>query len=126
MDQQLFDLLKWIIGVPAALVTFITIPYVFQKQRLELQKLRIEVSQLKGEVEPVKPKKKFWLVAFFSWLAPYWIPLCFIQFAVLTGVGLWRQSKDIGFGGFVSSLVLLFMGWIIYEVYGPFDLRRKS
>jgi hypothetical protein len=126
MNEQLFDLLKWIIGVPAALITFITIPYVFQKQRLELQKLRIELKQLKGESEPDKPEKKFWLVAFFAWLAPYWVPLCFIQFVVLAGVGLWRQNKEIGTGGIVSTLVLFFMGWIIYEFYGPFDLRRKS
>ncbi|MDQ3816135.1 MAG: hypothetical protein M3362_00405 [Acidobacteriota bacterium] len=126
MDQQLFDLLKWIIGVPAALVTFITIPYVIQKQRLELQKLRIELRQLKGAVEPTKPKKKFWLVAFFGWLAPYWVPICILQWGVLVGISIWKQNPAYGASGGGAAYVLFMLGMLINGLYGPFDLRRKS
>jgi len=126
MSEQLFDILKWVLGVPAAIITFITIPYVFQKQRLEIKKLKIEVQQLQGHTPTIPPKKKFWLLSFFTWLAPYWLPLIILQGLILIGVALWKWNPTYAFGGFISFSILLAVGAMIDSYYGPFDLKRKS
>ncbi len=54
MDSETLNLLKWILGIPAALTTLITVPLVIRKFLLEIKKLKNEVKTLEKDKDEIK------------------------------------------------------------------------
>jgi len=131
MNPETIELLKWVIGLPAAIIALVTVPFVIRRHQLELRKLRLEIQQLKGEtgeeIDVLKNKeRKLWLQSFMEWLAPYWIPLACVQWFTLIGVSLWKWNNEYFVVGMGLFLLMLIVGGIIAEFYGPFDLKKRK
>lgn len=120
------DTIKWLIGVPSAVVATITLPLVIKKIYLETKKLEYELATLKSQhlqaasTAPALPRK------FFTWFAHYWPIPCYGALGLFSLLGLLVKSATIVFIGAFISLMLFVAGSAVNEKYLTIIKKNES
>lgn len=126
MNQPFIETLKWVIGLPAALVALLTLPYVILKYRLECRKLRCELRKLEAELSPAALTSASKIPGtMFTWMAFYWAIPCYGSMVIFgLAAGLARSPLLAGLAVGVS-LMFLVTGKSIAERYTVLTSRRS-
>ena len=118
MSADLVETLKWVVGLPAALLALLSIPHVFMKYRLECRKLRYEVRKLEAEFPSAEPSTSVKQPgAVFTWMAHYWAIPCYGSMVILGIVAGLLRSPVIAATAVGTSLILFVTGSAITERY---------
>jgi hypothetical protein len=118
VSANVTESLKWILGLPAAILALLTLPHVVIKYRLECKKLRYEIQKIEAELPSAGPAQQPKQPgAIFTWMAHYWPIPCYgsmTVFGVLAAI--FRSPILAGFAVGVS-LMFLIIGSAIAERY---------
>jgi len=124
VDIQTLEFLKWFVGVPAAVASVVTLPFIVRKYHLECKKLILEIQKLKQQIGYPQSRAVTEPGRWFVWFALYWVIPCYGSLALFVSLGFILRSEILTGMGFALSLVFFVWGSAVSEHYE--SIRSKN